>query len=164
MELSLLHPYKTAKLENNSGYYFDTEHGIRYTYWYVAVNHADDSSHLYELIYEFGFGNNLPEGKIPPYDTRVRDTIIKALYDFFSKNQDRVIYYTCENIDGKDRSRSIVFNRWIRPHKNTFEKKDINLAEIGLYSFSVIHKNNQYKKEVYELIKDRREEYINLKF
>lgn len=112
--------------------YFSTHTGTEYrVYFYPASEYFDGISEetlLYKQGYFFGFTKLAPnEDKKEHIDTRVRNTILQAISDFFDeKGIDKVLIFYCDDGDGKKAKRAKCFDEWYQAAeiKNCFKKID----------------------------------------
>ena len=61
------------------------------------------------LVYQFGISN--PKGTKSPRDSKVRNTILAIIEEFFDKNK-AALLYICETGDGLQQMRSRLFQYW----------------------------------------------------
>lgn len=72
------------------------------------------------LVYQFGISN--PKGTKSPRDSKVRNTILAIIEEFFEKNK-AALLYICETGDGLQQMRSRLFQYWF----SIYKEKDENL-------------------------------------
>lgn len=89
---------------------FETDYGVRY---YAGFD-PDDVSLPDEQVYQFAIVNI--NNKKSPRDSKVRQTIIGIVEDFFIQNNE-VMLYICETGDGKQSMRNRLFGYWINHYK-----------------------------------------------
>lgn len=89
---------------------FETDYGVRY---YAGFD-PDDVSLPDEQVYQFAIVNI--NNKKSPRDSKVRQTIIAIVEDFFMQNNE-VMLYICETGDGKQSMRNRLFGYWINYYK-----------------------------------------------
>ena len=70
------------------------------------------------LVYQFGISN--PKGTKAPRDSKVRNTILAIIEEFFEKNK-AALLYICETGDGLQQMRSRLFQYWFSIYKEKDE-------------------------------------------
>ena len=96
-------PYEVRKLGDET-YSFITDSAIE-----IFVSFEKDDIIQSGLSYQFGISN--PKGSKSPRDTKVRDTILSIVQEFFQKNQAGLLYI-CETGDGMQKMRNRLFKYW----------------------------------------------------
>ena len=129
MDLHLLHPYKFRKADDAT-YYFQTDNGLKYKAYFIEF-----PATFYKL-YSFSFEKE--EGRAP-YDSRVEDTIITILSDFFD-SENYVLGYTCDVTDGREMARKRLFNRWFQQAKDDSLRK-IDFQTDNIYVSLIVNRN-----------------------
>ncbi len=149
MEFNSIHPYPLKKKENN--FFFSTENGIEYIVYFtnsIAESFKPQFPNLASEIFDFGFE---PLNKLDKeiqlkskHDPRIKDTIINVVATFFKENQ-KALIYTCSTLEGKQKARSRLFNRWF----NDTEKygilkfnSEIKAFDFSFYQSLLIQKDN----------------------
>lgn len=69
-------------------------------------------------VYQFGISN--PKGTKSPCDSKVRNTILAIIEEFFEKNK-AALLYICETGDGLQQMRSRLFQYWFSIYKEKDE-------------------------------------------
>lgn len=69
-------------------------------------------------VYQFGISN--PKGTKSPRDSKVRNTILAIIEEFFEKNK-AALLYICETGDGLQQMRSRLFQYWFSIYKEKDE-------------------------------------------
>lgn len=92
---------------------FQTDYGVKY---YAGFD-PDDVSLPEELVWQFAIVNI--NNKKSPHDSKVRQTIIAIVENFFLQNNE-VMLYICETGDGKQSMRNRLFSYWINYHKKNW--------------------------------------------
>jgi len=86
------------------------------------------------------------------HDKRIEETIISIVSLFF-KNNENILLYVCETLDGDEFLRYRLFNQWFfrynKEHK-TLEKLNHNgnLCGTEIYSSFIFNKNHPFYNEV----------------
>lgn len=95
-------------------------------------------------MYSFSFEKNGNEKS--RYDKLVVATIIQIIADFFEKNENTLLF-TCDENDGKQHSRNILFHRWYKFYGlNNFDKFDKKIN--NTFSSIIIQKRNPLYSEI----------------
>lgn len=92
---------------------FETDFGVMY---YAGFD-SDDVSLPDEQVWQFAIVNI--NNKKSPRDSKVRETIIAIVEDFFMQNNE-VMLYICETGDGKQAMRNRLFGYWINHYKTNW--------------------------------------------
>ena len=125
VDLHSLRPYNFQQADDAT-YYFKTDYGLKYRAYFIEF-----PATFYKL-YSFSFEK---EKGIAPYDSRVKDTIITILVDFF-KTENYILGYTCDVTDGRERARKRLFDSWFKQendgslHKMDFQTDNIYVSLI----------------------------------
>ena len=147
--INLHSPYRVWQTQEDSHYYFQTDHGIQYD-----IVFSPDTSIINSGAYTIDIVNR--QHVASQLDQKLRQTIIAIVEEFFEANGN---VYLTETGDGKQMFRNRLFVRWF----NTYEFHDkyiIKTAEgkmDGMDNFMAIfvrkaNPNSQYVIEVFELI------------
>ena len=115
-----MNPYIVVK--EDKGYVFVTDLNIKYEAYFIKI---PNDSHL--PIYSFSFEKVADSHA--HYDKRVKETIIQILEDFFNEN-DNAMLFVCDQTDGRQQSRNILFDRWYNEYRETFIKMEYNIRDI----------------------------------
>lgn len=102
--INLKSPYKIFETQKDGYYKFLTEHDVEYS----IVFEPDELLQCCES-YQFVI-SNVNHAK-SPRDSKVRDTILLIIEDFFIQNNSTLLYI-CESGDGKQVLRSRLFDYW----------------------------------------------------
>lgn len=93
--------------------------------------------------YEFGLSNE--SHKPSPNGTKVKETVMAIIEEFFVCNPN-ILLYQCETGDNKQDARGRIFLRWFNDYefsKNYFIKVSCVVAEgINNYAAMIVQKNN----------------------
>ena len=143
MESNSLLPYNITE-EADLTYSFTTRH---------ACYHP-----AFANVYTF---NIEPEEDTPhPIDQRIALTVIHILKLFFSRNENAMIMI-CDNLDGKERKREMLFTRWfMRYNDGSIQKYDASSTtdDYMLYVSLYIHRDNPDARQLvaafYDLVKN----------
>lgn len=103
-------PYTVHHVPNKNFVSFRINYGVEY----LAGFDKDDLSLLNTDVYQFSIIN--ANNKKSPRDSKVRDTIIAIVENFFALNNE-VMLYICETGDGKQPMRSRLFEHWFNQSK-----------------------------------------------
>ena len=122
MESNSLLPYKIAE-EADLTYSFTTRHGITYHTYFLDYSCYHPA---FANVYTF---NIEPEEDTPhPMDRRIALTIIHILQQFFRHNENAMIMI-CDNLDGKEKKREMLFSRWFMQYNDgSIQKYDASSA------------------------------------
>lgn len=148
-------PY-SFKLDGDMHYVFTTEAGMVYHAYFIDFSmYAPQFNEVYMFNIE-------PEGDTTkqPQDIRISHTIVKILSLFFANHQNSMIM-VCDSVDGRERKRNLLFDRWYR-HYATAEITKFDASaeteEYMLYVSLFVHKDNVRKSEIvsafYELVRN----------
>ena len=154
MELNSQCPYNITK-EGEWNYSFITKHGIIYHAYFIDFSNYHPA---FNNVYTF---NIEPENDEPhPIDNRIAYTIIEILKRFFTIKEHAMIM-VCDNIDGKEEKRELLFSRWfIRHNDGTIVKYDASTSteEYILYVSIYIRRDNPNNQKLvtafYDLVKN----------
>ena len=103
-------PYKVQYATNKSFVIFKTDYDVHY----LVGFEYDDSSFDF-ATYQLVIINT--NNKKSPRDPKVKDTIIAIIEDFFSNNEN-VLLYICETGDAKQSMRNRLFQYWFSAYFN----------------------------------------------
>ena len=103
-------PYKVQYATNKSFVIFKTDYDVHY----LVGFEYDDSSFDF-ATYQLVIINT--NNKKSPRDSTVKDTIIAIIEDFFSNNEN-VLLYICETGDAKQSMRNRLFQYWFSAYLN----------------------------------------------
>ena len=154
MESNSLHPYEIAE-EADLTYSFTTRHGITYHAYFLDYSCYHPA---FANVYTF---NIEPEEDTPhPIGKCIALTIIHILRQFFSRNENAMIMI-CDNLDGKEQKREMLFSRWFMQYNDgSIRKYDASSATDGymLYVSLYIHRDNPNARQLvnafYDLVKN----------
>ena len=115
MESNLPSPYKIIETEDFD-YTFVTKDGIVYRAYFLDVSYLHPQ---FSDAYSF---NIEPIGDVSstkhPIDQRIGITIASILKEFFRKNENSMLM-ACDNTDGKEDKRRMLFDRWYDHYNNS---------------------------------------------
>lgn len=100
-------PYKVELIDEE--YVFETDYDIRYSVWFEYQPLPDTDV----VSYWFNLTNR--SQKASPLDTKIRNTVIFILEEFFRTNPD-VLLYLCDTADDLQAMRSRLFLRWFNAY------------------------------------------------
>lgn len=92
---------------------FVTDSGVEY-----QINFMPDYTLWEEYAYQFVIINK--NKKSSPNDSKLKDTLIYIVEDFFENNKN-ILLYICETGDGKQAARSKLFLRWFASYSRSSE-------------------------------------------
>ena len=132
-------------------YVFISRDGIKYHATFYPM------SYIYpQLKNTFSFSIE-PEDNTPhPLDTKIAATIVEILKRFFLNNQNAMIM-VCDSLDGKERKRRKLFDRWYEHFaSDNILKYDASapLEEYQLYLSIYFTKDNPNKEELLRAFRD----------
>jgi hypothetical protein len=104
-------PYHVLKGELVGSFRFFTDNGVQYSVDFIPDDLITEGE-SYQLIIA-----NVNNRK-SPRDTKVKDSVLVIIDEFFKKNQSTLLYI-CETGDGKQSMRSRLFEHWF----NSYDKK-----------------------------------------
>lgn len=95
-----------------------------------------------------------------PIDKRIALTVIHILRQFFSRNENAMIM-VCDNLDGKEQKREMLFARWFMQYNDgSIRKYDASSAtdDYVLYVSLFMHRDNPNARQLvnafYDLVKN----------
>lgn len=138
--LNSLHPYNYVILNNT--YQFTTISDVTYIAYFVELNMFESCK-----VYSFSFEPQNISLKLN-HDPRISSTIIKIIFDFFSNNENALLF-TCDKIDGKEKYRNELFNKWFKKYgESVFDKFNKNAN--SLYISIITSRLNPLKSKLLE--------------
>ncbi len=102
-------PYQVRCSKEEGFFEFFTHHDVHY-----SVGFMEDDVLMQEEAYQLIIGN--VNHRPSPRDTKVRDTVIGIIDEFFRINNTTLLYI-CETGDGKQSMRSRLFEYWFSSYK-----------------------------------------------
>lgn len=137
-------------------YIFTTDAGVVYHAYFLDFSmYASNFKDVYMFNIE-------PEGITTslPLDLRISHTIVSILSQFFANHMNTMIM-VCDSIDGRERKRNMLFERWYQHYATVEISKYDASAETEDYMLYVslfVHNRNPRKAEVissfYELVRN----------
>lgn len=123
-ELYLPSPYKVFLDLDSNTYYFQTETGAHYEILFTDAKGIFSSTALEESEVSNIVINKVKSGT-GKRDCNIALTI-EAILDYFFKDNERILIYQCNNMDGKHILRNRLFNTWFQKSyiKGTISKLD----------------------------------------
>ena len=103
-------PYTIEEVANGI-YLFETDNDVLYKIEFeedTAIGNCD--------TYQF-YINNVQHVRAER-DTKVKQTVMTILIEFFRANAS-VVLYVCDTSDGRQRKRSLLFQRWFQEYDHT---------------------------------------------
>lgn len=135
-DINLKSPYEITL--NNGDFDFTTDNGTRY-----SVSFLEDVPLGGCDTYQFGFRKR--EDSHTGYDSKVRDTLITIIEQFFAEN-DNVLLYICDTSDGREEKRNRLFIRWFEefatPERYTLKTANAIVEGQGFYAAIIVENCN----------------------
>ena len=107
--LNSLRPYSFF-VDEDMRYTFTTDEGIVYHAYFL-----DYSMFMPQFSNIYMFNIEPEEETAHPIDIRISHTIITILAKFFERNVNTMIM-VCDNLDGKEHKRNMLFDRWYQKY------------------------------------------------
>lgn len=130
-------PYRVIASEVQGGCSFITDSGVLYTIYFV-----EDEMVRSTESYQFVIANI--NNQKSPRDTKLKDTIVAIVENFFECNE-AALLYICETSDGKQKMRSRLFEYWFKAYEEKVKYTMLStsfMEEDGIENFtSVIIRN-----------------------
>ena len=140
MDSRLPSPYKIEELEPLD-YSFVNKDGIKYRAFFLPMVYPDmDNTFSFSIERE----GTAPHG----IDRRIAATVISILRRFFEKVENAMIM-VCDNTDGKQGKRRVLFNRWFDLYNDgTLSSRNVDVRE-GFYELmvSIYYKHDNPNKQ-----------------
>lgn len=154
---------------------FVTDGGIEYIIAFERDDNKDgeyfkDNPEIQDKIYHFMFFPNVDIDALPRQDKlniardpKIRNTVTNVLGKFLKAyGKENVIFYYCENQDGKEKGRSKLFNSWFHHHqaKDSIIKLEDSVVggagknKYAWYNAMLIHKDNPMKDKFINVYKN----------
>lgn len=154
MESNLQCPYNIIR-EGEWNYSFVTKHGVVYHAYFIDFSNYHPA---FDNVYTF---NIEPENEVShPIDNRIALTVVEILKRFFALKE-RAMIMVCDNLDGKEEKRELLFSRWfVRHNDGTIMKYDASTSDEDymLYVSIYLRKDNPNSLELvsafYDLVKN----------
>lgn len=136
-------------------YSFTTKHGIVYRAYFLDYSNYHPA---FSNVYTF---NIEPEdGRPHPIDRRIAITVAHLLRQFFGHNENAMIMI-CDNLDGKELKREMLFSRWFLQYNDgNIVKYDASSVteDYTLYVSLYLHKANTNARQLvaafYEVVRN----------
>ena len=133
-------------LSPKGGYIFETEGGIHYT-----ISFEEDSPiggcNTFQFIIEKM--ENVRSG----YDSKVEQTILAIINQFFVEHLD-VLLYLCDDSDGREANRNRLFLSWFKknadPERFTILTANATIEGKGFYAAIIVENRNPMLKSIIE--------------
>jgi len=140
MDSRLPLPYEIRKI-GELNYEFVNKDGILYHTFFLPMVYPDmDNTFSFSIERE----GTAPHG----IDRRIAATVVDILRRFFEKVENAMIM-VCDNIDGKQGKRRVLFNRWFDLYNDgTLSSRNIDVRE-GFYELmvSIYYKHDNPNKQ-----------------
>lgn len=151
---ALLLPYD-FHLDGDMRYTFTTVDGIVYHAYFIDYGAFFPN---FPSVYMF---NIEPETEVPhPIDIRISHTIVKILSLFFENDLNTMIM-VCDNTDGREYKRNLLFERWYQRYgASQIAKYDASVEDEDymLYVSLFVHAHNPLRKDIvsyfYDLVRN----------
>ena len=146
--LNLSKPYNFLYNEADNSYSFATVNDVRYfVYFSDGSNYFPQYPDISSRVYLFGF---LTQSKIVPADSRVRDTIIKIVIEYFKNNTHNILLYVCDTNNQQEIHRSRKFNSWYQmvPNSGIVKLDQVISFDNNNYISILYHEHNPYAAEI----------------
>jgi hypothetical protein len=102
--------YKVDLDESGLIYSFTTRFNVKYNLILTVYQIAGVKSYSLSLY---------PDKEINVFDYWIKNTVIKVIADILAIDAN-VIFYVCDNMDGKEDERHIIFDYWYEKAKSTY--------------------------------------------
>lgn len=131
------------------GFTFITDSHQEYlVYFDKAPIEISDSDELNSHTIYFGF---TVKPSLQPYerrfDSKVGDTIMKIIADFFKFKPDAILAYICSDENDQEKSRQILFSKWFNSFRDKddfiFMRKNIDNTYCGIIVKKQYYSKNQ---------------------
>lgn len=119
--INLTAPYHVVDRGDGDYVYFTTDYGVRYRVGFERLDLIKSAP-----AYEFVIIN--VNQKPSPRDSKLRETVMAVVYDFFLSSE-LAMLYICETGDGKQSLRDRLFHFWLRTSPQ--------YANFGTWDFAV---------------------------
>ena len=120
--INLHAPYKVWQdAENKSLYLFETDSGLKYD-----ISFMPDNAFIRSGAYQFCV--NVEDNGRSFRDTKLQQTIVAIVEEFFEANGENVMLYLCETGDGKQKFRNRLFLGWFNTYAH-HELYEVRTAE-----------------------------------
>jgi hypothetical protein len=156
--LILQNPYSISFQDGD--FVFETDLSLSYK---ITFQKHTAFENLGYSSFEFGF---YPiHDATSSYDSRIEDTIVFAIREFFEQNPDAILLYICDSSDGKARQRNILFGRWYNKYGNDsikrLNRKIFDTENDLVYYFAVIFDNRYIQSTILESFIELEEDNYN---
>ena len=133
-------------LSPKGGYIFETEGGIHYT-----ISFEEDSPiggcNTFQFIIE------KMENVRSSYDSKVEQTILAIINQFFVEHLD-VLLYLCDDSDGREANRNRLFLSWFKknadPERFTILTANATIEGKGFYAAIIVENRNPMLNSIIE--------------
>ena len=131
-------PYRVEHGPSIHSYRFTTDYGVGY-----SIDFVEDDLFISNETFQFIIANL--NNRKSPRDSKLRDTILAIIEEFFRANESTLLYI-CETGDGRQAMRKRLFEYWLSTYnrKNGFTILSSSLMdEEGVWNFaSIIVRND----------------------
>lgn len=150
MDSGLLNPFEISEVEKFD-YTFVSRDGIKYRVFFSPLQ-----EYYPQLLNTYSFSIE-PEDRTPhPLDRRIAATVVTILERFFETDENAMIM-VCDTLDGKERKRRKLFDRWFKMFNNgRLIKMDAagSVGEYELFLSIYFTKNNPNKEQLKVAFRD----------
>ena len=143
--INLTAPYRVEKGTFIHSYCFYTDYGVSY-----SISFIKDDLFISNETVQFIIANL--NNRKSPRDTKLRDTIMAIVEEFFQTNES-ILLYICETGDGKQAMRKRLFEYWLSTYdyKSGFSILSSSLIDAdGIWNFAsiIVRNDNPHLKEI----------------
>lgn len=139
--------------DDTESFYFETHLGLSYSISFIEDYHLNYGYGEYEIddVSQLIISK---KGTTKGNDIKVALTIQRIIINFFRAKRDNALVYTCDNSDGRQFTRFVLFDKWFNNCGLTDYIKVDNVLKSGekmIYTSLILHKRNTH----YDLILER---------
>ena len=138
---------------NHGDFDFTTDAGVRY-----SVSFIEDVPLGGCDTFQFGFRKR--EDTHTSHDSKVKDTLIAIIEQFFAENED-VLLYICDTSDGREEKHNRLFIRWFEefatPERYTMQTANAIVEGQGFYAAIIVENRNPKLEAIIEDFKQTAE-------
>ena len=143
--INVASPYRVEYGPTIHSYRFLTDYGVGY-----SIDFVEDDLLVSNETYQFIIANL--NNRKSPRDSKLRDTILAIIEEFFQSNESTLLYI-CETGDGKQSMRKRLFEYWLASYnrKSGFTILSSSLQdEDGIWNFAsiIVRNDNPHLKEI----------------
>ena len=144
-QINLSAPYRVENGPFIHAYHFYTDYGVAY-----SISFIKDDLFISNETVQFIIANL--NNRKSPRDTKLRDTIMAIIEEFFRANESTLLYI-CETGDGKQAMRKRLFDYWLSSYdyKRGFSILSSAIMDgDGIWNFAliIVRNDNPHLKEI----------------